>query len=160
MKIQNKWKVSQRVINCKGITLLELLVAIAIVGILASIAVPAFDSQIKNSKLKSNASSVVAAYNLARSEAVNRGVQVGVKNIVSGYGWVVFEVATDVEINRFEPDGKGITWNPATLPEVIYNPTGFRTFGSNVETITIEDDRGIGRIITVSAAGSTKVEKI
>jgi len=157
VKIQNKWKVSQNIANCKGVTLLELIVAIAIVGILASIAVPAFDNQIKNSRLSSNASLVAAAFNLARSEAINRGLDVTVTNTANG--WAVSEVVSGEEINRFEPDSTGITWTPATLPAITYTSTGFRTFGSSVEIIKLEDDRGIIRTITISTAGSTKVEK-
>ena len=156
MKIQNKWKANQKIANCKGVTLLELIVAIAIVGILASIAVPAFDNQIKNSRLSSNASLVAAAYSLARSEAINRGADVKVENIATG--WRVIEVLSGDEINRFEPDSSGITWSPATLPEITYTSTGFRTFGSSIEIITLEDDRGISKTITISTAGSTKVQ--
>ncbi len=157
MKVQNKLKASQKITKCDGVTLLELIVAVAIVGILASIAVPAFDNQIKNSRLKANASLVAGAYSLARSEAINRNLDVGVVNITNG--WAVVEVGSGDEINRFEPDGKGITWDPVSLPAITYTPTGFRTFGSSVEVITLEDGRGITRTITISTAGSIKVEK-
>ncbi|MDQ7049220.1 MAG: GspH/FimT family pseudopilin [Enterobacterales bacterium] len=68
-----------------GVTMLELVVTIAIVGILASLAVPAFDNQIKDSKLISNTNLVVGAFNMARSEAINRGAQVRVNGIANGW---------------------------------------------------------------------------
>jgi len=141
-----------------GVTLLELIIAIAIIGILGSLAVPAFDNQIKDSKLISNTNLVVGAFNIARSEAINRGVQVKVNNIANG--WAVTDVVTGEVLNQFEPSDNGITWTPAVFPDVIYNTNGFRPFGSQPVTIQLVDSRGIGRIVTVSAAGSTKVAMV
>ena len=140
----------------KGVTLLELIVAVAVIAVLASMAVPAFNNQTKNARLSSNASMLASAYDLARSEAVNRGVQVKVEAITNG--WAVVEVASAELIREFKPDGKDLTWSSA-IPEVTYNPTGFRTFGSPETVVTITDDRGVSRVITISTAGSTKVEK-
>ena len=142
----------------KGVTLLELIVAIGIAGILLSLALPAFDNQIKDSRIVANTNLVIGAYNLARSEAINRGVQVQVIDITDG--WAVEEVVSGAEIKRFEPDSDGITWTPSTFPDIPFNPTGFRPFGSAAVTITLEDSRGKGRIITISPAGSTSKVKI
>ena len=142
--------------KCKGVTLLELIISIAVVAILASIAVPAFDNQTKNARISSNASMLAAAFNLARSEAVNRELQVKVS--ATAGGWEVSEVVSAELIRTFEPNRQGITFSTG-VPEVIYNPTGFRTFGSSDEVITLTDDRGVSRIVTISAAGSTKIEK-
>ncbi len=144
--------------NSKGVTLLELVTVIAIVGVLASLAIPAFDNQLKNSKLVANTNLLIGAYNVARSEAINRGVQVKVSDIADG--WAVVDVVTNEELNRFEPNYDGITWTPAVFPDVTFNATGFRPFGSAAVTIRMEDSRGMGRIITISAAGSTSVVKI
>lgn len=144
--------------NSKGVTLLELIIAIAIVGILAAMAVPAFDNQLKDSKIVANTNLVIGAYNLARSEAINRGVQVQVTDIADG--WAVEEVVSGTEIKRFEPDNDGLTWTPAAFPDTPYNTNGFRPFGLGAQTIRLEDSRGKGRIITISSAGSTSVVKL
>lgn len=65
-----------KIIREAGFTLLELIIAIAIAIILATVAVPSFNSTIKNSKLTSSARSLIAEFEFARSEAVKRNVPV------------------------------------------------------------------------------------
>ncbi len=150
---------------CRGITLLELLITIAIIGIIASFAVPAFDNQIKNSKLKATANQLLTAYGIARAEAISRNAQTRVTGDSSG--WTVETVANPgppvvpaETLNTFSTDNNGITWNPSALPVITYNTTGFRPFGSSEQVIEIKDDRGKGRLITISTAGAVKVEEI
>lgn len=81
-----------------GFTLLELMVAIAIAGVLMAIAIPSFREMIRNNRLTTYANEFVTSLNIARSEAVKRGVPVTVRKIAAAgtsthwgtSGWNVF----------------------------------------------------------------------
>lgn len=56
-----------------GFTLIELMVVVALVAIVASFAVPSFQTMIANSRLASSTNDLVGVLNFARTEAVKRG---------------------------------------------------------------------------------------
>jgi type IV fimbrial biogenesis protein FimT len=61
-----------------GFTLIELLVTLTVAGILFGIAVPAFNSFVKNDRDTAQANSLVSSFNYARSEAVKRASPNGI----------------------------------------------------------------------------------
>ncbi len=56
----------------KGFTLLELMVVLAIAGVLAAIAIPAMGNFMRNSRITAAANDVMAGFHFARSEAIKR----------------------------------------------------------------------------------------
>ena len=61
-----------------GFTLIELMVGVAIMGILLMVGVPSFQSAVASSRLTTSTNDVVSALALARTEAIRRGARVTV----------------------------------------------------------------------------------
>lgn len=120
-----------------GFTLLELLVTIAIAGILIALAVPGFTSFIGSNRAEVQKSSFVNAINYARSEAVKRGVTIRITPLVASKwqgGWRIWSdvnndavlSATDTEL-QINPAFTGV----ATLTSAATG-LAFDRFGSSI----------------------------
>lgn len=75
-----------------GFTLIELISALSIAFIVITVAVPNFRETMLRNKTVSATNQMVRALNLARSEAIKRGVQVTIKPKGTNWesGWTVF----------------------------------------------------------------------
>lgn len=71
-----------------GFTLAEVLTVIAIVGLFVSISFPAFAQYRRNQGLRAAAKEIRTIFHLARSRAIARGANCGVKFSLSGTRWV------------------------------------------------------------------------
>lgn len=107
----------------QGATLMELMTALAIVGILVGIAVPGFRYLTADSRTTAFTNDLVTALNLARSTALQRASAVAVcasstqttctASTTWGSGWLVYE---DANANNLFDSGESIlrTWSPAS----------------------------------------------
>lgn len=96
--------------STSGFTLLELIVTISIAGILMAMAIPSFKDMIRNSRLTTYANEMVTSLNLARSEAVKRGVTVTVRKNTSASGCTT-SYWNNCGWNVFVDDGAGTAVN-------------------------------------------------
>jgi type IV fimbrial biogenesis protein FimT len=77
----------------QGFTLVELMVTLAVAAIILAIAAPSFSQMIRDHRLITTANDFMGTMQLARSEAIRRGVQVTMLPITQGdwsSGWNVF----------------------------------------------------------------------
>jgi len=98
----------------QGFTLIELLTTVIIAGILLAIAVPSYQEFIRKNHTITQTNNLVSSLNLARSEAIKRGIQVtvrrkGIASQVWDTGWDVFTdingdgtLTDDADINLCE----------------------------------------------------------
>lgn len=78
-------------LRLRGFTLIELLVTLAVAIILATVAVPSFQSTISSNKLVADHNKILSGLNFARGEAVKRRmpVSVVVSKDADGVGWAL-----------------------------------------------------------------------
>ena len=165
--------------NEMGFTLVELIVTMAIAAIILTQAVPSFSTMISNNRLTTQTNDLVADINLARSEAIKRGLRVilcrtanpnavaatcgGTANTWST-SWLlyadddgsgVFESANDTLIRIGHPAQSTITvmTNATSNNNLEYNPDGTTNEGGNTAIFAICDDRGTANGLQINVNG-------
>ncbi len=163
-----------------GLTLVELLVTIAVLGVLLSIGIPAFGGLIQESRLTAATNRFVGALHATRSEAVHRNRRVtlcksadAVQCSATGgwqQGWIIFvdtvaagERSEDDPIlavgGRF-PDGIAIAGNSPVENYISYvglGSTRRASGGLQMGTVTLCAGDS-GRRIIISRTGRARVE--
>lgn len=171
----------------RGFTLMELLITLAVAGILLGIAAPDFSEAIKQSRQDSRVLELNGALNFARSEAIKQSSRVSVcaRNSDTSCGtnwnkgWIVFVDneanagvidATEnvLKISTPLPSGLSLTNSAVTLgvadasqrSYVRFGPRGLSNWrGSG--TFTFCDDRGSrsARAVNVSMSGDIRLAR-
>lgn len=163
-----------------GFTLIELMITIAMLAILASLAAPSFQQMIVNNRIATDTNLLIGDLNLARGEAIKRGARVTVCASSNGTsctgaadwsaGRLVFVdegVAGTVDGNDGDAahslrniaavsNGNSLGESTAFAPSgyVSYLSTGF---SSSVGTLTICHSGYVGRNVSISATGRTSL---
>ena len=165
--------------HAAGFSLIELMVILAVLGVLLGLAVPSFSATIRNTRLATTTNDFLAALFLTRSEAIKRGKRVTMCTSVDSVscaanvgwhrGWIMFEDTngnalheTGEVILRVEDDRSGqmrITGTSTMRDYISYIPTGSTRAASGalqMATITICEG-GAGRQIVINATGRPRV---
>ena len=163
---------SQRIKSKKGMTIMELLIAVVIVGIVAAMAVPRFQIAYERIKFRAANREITSKIRLARSFAVSTKSQHGVYFDQAALSYILFKDVVNTGAMQYDAGDSIISLD--TLPAVfsflatdeINNSIVFRSNGStpgtvNVVTLAVTPDiiavhqhtilAATGRIETMSA---------
>lgn len=153
----------------RGMTLIELMIAIVILAVLLGIAVPSFREAALGSRLSATANNLLSSVQLARSEAIKRNVTIRLCASADGatcaaagdweQGWVILD-PDDVVISSQQeaPTGLKILEADDTLT-LSFQPIGI---GATVATFTVCRSSPVGsqeRVLRVTASGSAAVTR-
>ena len=151
---------------CRGFTLLELMVTVAVAAILATVAVPGFRDLIQNNRVTTQTNELVTALNFARTEAVKRGRPVDVVVTQQDPGWraqvLVNPAGTPELLREVNRRGSAITVNAATIR---FGPTGVRVLPIAVNDFSFEMEPKTGssaryqRCVSVGPSGQLRTTR-
>lgn len=163
-----------------GFTLLELMFAIAVGGVLLALALPSYDALIKNNCRTTAANALVTSLQFARSEAVKRRQRVSLGAAAPsstdnewGTGWTVFQDADSdgtvdsgeelrvTELTCEQPAGgtNKMTIAAAGGATVFtYLPTGFIVASGTIDICHEQETGERGRRITISNTGRPSMD--
>ncbi|MDD3022856.1 MAG: GspH/FimT family pseudopilin [Syntrophomonadaceae bacterium] len=146
--------------NCKkeaGFTLLELIVVMALLGMIAVLAVPQYNCVLDNVRLKADAKKMARVLQIARQEA-----------ITTGQGKTVYFYPQTTKYTVRDGDtywfNSGIAYNGSTTfsehedkPACVFSPSGVP---SSAGTVTLNNRQGKRLYVIVSvAAGRIRVSE-
>ncbi len=98
-----------------GFTITEILIVVALVGVLLAAAAPSLSSMFINNRLDTAANELMAALNFARSEAIRRGTNVRVESAAGALtrdwttGWRVYVVSGGEVLRVGQPQAQPVT---------------------------------------------------
>ncbi len=171
--------------NSHGFTILELMVTVAVAGILSMVVVPELSIFLKNSAARQTTFDMMSALTIARSEAIKRGSRVLLCRTADPHasvpicggdtkdwstGWLVFiaedgdsefDVGTDILVTVGDATSNGISLFTNNITDASLE---FRSDGSigaaGTARFVICDDRGTeaGRQLNVTRVGRPDVE--
>lgn len=151
----------------RGVTLFELMIALAIAGVIITLGVPSFRAVIANQQMSAATNEMVMTLNLAKSEAVKRVAYVSICKSTDGLtcnlaapgwdaGWIVFANTTNANLDSLDVGDELIRVFPQLRDSFTFISIGtinsFLSFrpsgtvgtavGNLTGTMTMCDDRG------------------
>jgi type IV fimbrial biogenesis protein FimT len=140
----------------QGFTLLELMVAVAVLAVISALAAPSFKQLLAAQQVRVTAYNVVSDLVLARSEAVKRGENVTVTPTSSQWvnGWSINVASTSEVIGRQGSVGNGVQFT-ASPSSVTFDRNG-RTSVITIVRFALTDGGTHPRCVSLDPSGRPK----
>ncbi len=140
----------------KGLTLIELIILIAIIGIVVAAATPSMRSLIDNNRLSGAVNDLVGAAHYAKSQAVfeNRDVSLDINTCPAEHVWTVSNSEGVLKQGERCTERLQVA-GPAS---VVFTPDGVPNAGASW-TLSLQDSGVAARVVEIGVAGSISSRK-
>jgi len=139
----------------QGFTLTELLITLAILGILSSVALPSFVGQLKYNRLVSNTNQLQSVFKFARSEAAKRDKTVTLDE--NNGEWHVMIDGQAAALQKFQASHESIS--VSGLKDVVIAATGEVNGNDNDFLITDSDNSTVDFCLQILISGQVQRTK-
>jgi len=152
----------------KGFTLLELMIVLALIGIMAGVITPSFMQWRDRSKVKGDAANLRAAFEMAKLRAIKHNTNV----VVTFPDTTSFQVFVDTNNNGAQDAGEDriasrtlspgvtITENTFVGNDMAFNPRGAANGPNSTGTVTMTSPGGERYSVVVSSFGRVRMERL
>jgi len=152
--------------NMKGFSLIELVVALAVISIAIAVGLPSLQGISQDSRLTSAINTLSGDFAFARSEAVTRNVSVRIRTVTADNNWAggwIVETLPAVGPAVTIRNGPALANNillTGDAPSLTYNSDGTQTVGTlNFKSCKNGDVTAHGREVRVIPTGRIKLVK-
>jgi prepilin-type N-terminal cleavage/methylation domain-containing protein len=135
----------------KGVTLIELAVVMAIVGIMALFMAPAIGEWVDNYRIKQAARDIASTLQLAKMQAISTHTQYSVNFTLAAGTYLITPGGSNSQVP------KGVTIAAGSATSISFNPDGTSPVNG---TITINNTKGKQYQVSVSATGRIQMQEI
>jgi type IV fimbrial biogenesis protein FimT len=156
-----------------GFTLIELMVAIAVIAVMMGIALPSFQQSLRSNRVATSANEMLASLSLARTEAIRGLGRAGVCPSADGTtcaantdwsgGWIVWREdrvgggLVKSTVRYVQAKGKMVISGPGDTDGITFNTQGRAEAGARTLDLSPEGVETPARCVLVGATGQTRI---
>ncbi len=137
-----------------GFTLIEVMITVAVLGVLLAIGVPSLTNIIGNMAVRTNAEAINSAIQFARAEAIRRNAAVKIEMSAAGTSWRIRFVSDNSVLQERGEEGRAntvaVTFEPAAVRIITFGSLGTVTDATPITALKVDS-------VTLSAANSREM---
>lgn len=141
----------------RGLTMVELLVTLAILAIIVTLALPSMQQFVAGQRVRSAASDITADLIIARNEAIKRGESVLLAPATGGWsgGWALKVSSTSELLSSRNATGSGVTFTSSPV-SVTYDKYGRLSGATSVVRFAVSNGASATRCVSIDPSGRPK----